>query len=124
MEGMSCLLQCRGITREAGISGATHYEVSAGLPRATVELAALYYISFLFTGQRTHADGVALWNSDGVINPPGSIDTAYEAYERWFRRVQELGLATAREQGLNPLEGTGLAWYGKSDGWSLATDRH
>ena len=110
---ISCLLKQRGNKEPARFSGATRPGVSQQLPSATIELAALYYISYLFTGNPQHGDGVALWNQDGVINPPGSADAAYTAYRIWFRRVRSLGLAEARKRRLDPLKGTALRWYGK-----------
>jgi hypothetical protein len=83
------------------------------LPQATVELASLYYVSYLFTGNYQHGDGIALWDRKGVINPPGGVDTAYASYRAWFKKVKSVELAEARKQHLDPLEGTNLYWYGK-----------
>ena len=110
---MQCLLRHQGNKRPARFGGVTKPEVSQLLPTPSVELASLYYISYLFTMDWEHGDGIALWNREGVINPSGSIDTAYLAYKTWFERVKSMGLAEARKQRLNPLEGTGLHWYGK-----------
>ena len=110
---IGCLLKNRGNRANALIGGATNLMVSALLPQATVELASLYYISYLFTGDYEHGDGIALWDDHGAINPPGSIDRAYDAYEAWYKRVKLLGIGVARKQHLNPLSGTNLKWYGK-----------
>ena len=110
---MECLLKNRGKRETARIYGATHFDVSQTLPPATIELASLYYISYLFTGNYQHGDGIALWDDHGVINPPGSIDHAYDAYKGWFKRVKTLGLVAAKKQHLDPLKGTNLKWYGK-----------
>ena len=82
------------------------------MPSASVEIAALYYISFLYTGLPDHADGIALQGADGSLNPPGSVDIAYKAYREWFVQVKIMGLATARNRQLSPLKGTHLRWYG------------
>ncbi len=113
VEAVACLLKHKGDHRLARFGGATNPGVSQILPGATIELAALYYISYIFTGNWHHADGVALWNEDGVINPPGAIERAYSSYAKWFKVVQSLGLSAARKKHLDPLEGTKLRWYGK-----------
>jgi hypothetical protein len=112
MTAIGCLLKNQGNRGVAGFGGATKYIVSQIVPQATVELASLYYISYLFTGNFQHGDGVALWNDHGVINPPGAIESAYKAYAAWFKRVKAMGIAEARKQHLDPLEGTTLRWYG------------
>jgi len=111
-EAISCLLQLQGDKRQARFGGVTRLEVSQILPTTTIELAALYYISYLYDGRWQHADGVALWNRNGVINPPGSVETAYMAYKKWFEKVKKIGLEAARKESLEPLKGTGLYWYG------------
>lgn len=110
---MGCLLKHRGDRRSARFSGATSSSVSQVLPDASIELASLYYISYLFTSNWQHGYGVALWNRDGVINPPGAVEAAYDSYSKWFTHVQTIGLATARKENLDPLQGTNLHWYGK-----------
>lgn len=111
---IECLLGCKGNKNPAKISGVTHAYVSEILPSATVELAALFYISYLYKANYTHADGIALKDKDGNINPPGSLEKAYASYEKWFKEVKEVGLQKAREMELDPLEGSGLIWYGNN----------
>ena len=108
------MLRHRGDKRVAGFGGATRFEVSQIFPPASVDLAALFYISYLFSGRWDHADGVALWNAHGEINPPGSIEIAYKGYQKWYKRVRLVGVAAAREKHLNPLDGTDLSWYGRN----------
>ena len=110
---IDCFLKHQGNKNRARFGGATNPRTSQMLPDATIELASLYYISYLFTTDWQHGDGVAMWNREGVINPPGSIDAAYAAYAAWFKRVKSLGLSEARKQRLDPLKDTGLHWYGK-----------
>jgi hypothetical protein len=113
MVAIGCLLKHRGDQRPARFRGATHYEVSQLLPAASIELASLYYISYLFTGNFQHGDGIAFWDQHGVINPPGACEIAYDAYSKWFEQVRSMGLAAARKKKLDPLQGTNLRWYGK-----------
>ncbi len=112
INAIECLLHAQGNRHEAKISGVTHDYISQTMPPASVELAALYYISFLFTGLPDHADGIALQGLDGSLNPPGSIDVAYKAYRKWFVQAKLMGLETARKLQLSPLKGTNLRWYG------------
>ena len=112
VEAISCLLHLKGDKRPARFSGVTSTNVSQMLPKATIELAALYYISYLYDGQWQHADGVALWNRKGEINLPGSIEKAYGAYEEWFSIVKTIGINTAKNRHMDPLKGTNLYWYG------------
>lgn len=109
---IECLLSARGDLSPARFGGATKQNVSQVLPPATIELAALYYISYLFSRDWQHASGVALWDDKGRINPSGAIPKAYSGYTKWLDRVKAKGLAESRVRRLNPLQGTGLRWYG------------
>jgi hypothetical protein len=111
-EAAECLLSAQGGTGPSEISGATTPNVSQVLPRASVQLAALYYLSFLFTENWSHASGIALWDDEGRINPEGSTQRAFAAYRTWLKEVKKVGLARAKKSGLNPLLGSGLLWYG------------
>jgi hypothetical protein len=111
MQAIQCLLTCRGNMKIAGFGGATRSEVSQSFPPATVELAALFYISYLFEGRWDHADGVALCDENS-INPEGAISAAYGGYLKWFAQIRKLGIAEARRRHLSPLSGTGFQWYG------------
>jgi len=113
LSAIGCLLRHQHDERPANFSGSTRPEVSQFFPDATIELASLYYISYLYTGNWLHGDAIALWNEGGEISPPGATITAYNAYDQWFKRVKTGGLASARKEHLDPLAGTGLAWYGK-----------
>jgi hypothetical protein len=111
LKAIECLLTCKGRKGQAAFGGVTRPDVSQMLPPATVEIAALFYISYLFEGRWDHADGVPL-RDEQRINPPGSVRLAYASYARWFNQVRKLGLAEARGRHLSPLQGTRLSWYG------------
>lgn len=113
IEAITCLLKCEGNKNPARFSGATHVYISQIFPQATIEVAALYYITYLFTGRWDHADGIALCDNNGTINPPKSIETAYGKYIEWFQKVKSIGIKAAREQKLDPLAGSGIHWYGE-----------
>ena len=98
IEAIGCLLQLGRDQRPARFGDATTVDVSQILPSATIELAALYYISHVYDGDWQHAGGVARWNGKGVMNPPGSNETAHAAYRKWFQRVKAIGI---RPRGAN-----------------------
>jgi len=105
-------MKSKGNKNPAGFSGATSPEVSEILPHATVEIAALYYISYLYEGSFQHAYGVSLVDKKGIYNSSNAVDIAYSAYHKWFKCIKSIGLAKAKEKHLDPLKGTGIYWYG------------
>ena len=111
LEGINCLLRLEGNKSEGLFSGATNFNVSEIFPPATVEICALYYISYLFNSDWTHANGIALYRKNGEINSDKSVRKAFVSYRRWFKKVKQLGLNEARKQKLNPLAGSGISWY-------------
>jgi len=77
-----------------------------------VEIAALFYASYIFYGKDWDhfATGIALME-DRKINSPETIKKAYKHYRKWFEKVKEIGLEEARIRGLDPLKGSGIGWY-------------
>jgi len=110
---IACLLESRGDTRPARFSGAMDERVSQTFDRATIEVAALYFISFIYEKKWDHGMAVAIDGPDGV-NTDKTIRDAYAAYRRWFVKVKRYGIADCRKRGIAPLRGTSLAWYGKA----------
>jgi hypothetical protein len=86
---------------------------------APINLAALYYISYLYTGNWKHGSAIALRGPEvESTDTPGlyatrqeAVHKAYASYRRWYEEVKRVGLPRAREKKLDPLEGTGLSWY-------------
>jgi len=77
-----------------------------------VEVAALYYISYLFTQKWDHADAIALVSTkEDRLATDDDVANAYEAYEKWFARIKTIGLTEARKQKLDPLAGIDIRWY-------------
>ena len=111
MEGIECLLRLEGNKNEANFSGVTNLEVSQFFEPATVEVGALYYVSYLYTGKWDHANAIALVDNNREPNAPKTVRRAYAAYRNWFQRVRKIGLAKARKIGLDPLKGKGVRWY-------------
>ena len=115
MEGIECLLMLEGDKSRGAFSGATSFSGPGGMPEATVEICALYYISVLFYEKYDHASAVVVhyenYEENQSLNSDGAVKTAFESYRKWFQKVKEIGLEEARKQKLNPLEGSGVVWY-------------
>lgn len=109
--GVQCLLDLKGAVHKSKIVGATRPDTSQVFESATVEIAALYYISYLFTGDWGHAGAAVLVDERGAWNTDESIQKAYKAYQAWFKNVKKISLKKARNQKLNPLKGSGVSWY-------------
>ena len=111
LAGIECLLKIEGNKHPAKFSGAVNDEVSQIFPRATADVAALYYISFLYYQKWEHANAIALRGPDGEVNKSDDIREAYRSYRKWFEQVKRVGLAKARELKLEPLKDTKVHWY-------------
>jgi hypothetical protein len=113
VEAINCFLALEGKHQPSKLQGATNPRVSQTFPPAPVEVAALYYISYLFKQKWDHADAIALVESGNIheFNPPDGVKRAYEYYRAWFKKVQRVGLAKAREMKLEPLDGKDVRWY-------------
>lgn len=110
MEGIGCLLSLEGRKGKGTFSGWQPH-VSQILPRATVEICALYYISYLYTQNWEHADGIALYGPNSGLSTDKGVELAYKSYRTWFRKLEEIGLEKARAQKFDPLTGSGVSWY-------------
>jgi hypothetical protein len=119
LKGIGCLLAAESDTNPAAFSGSIRFDISQTFAPAKVNLAALYAISYLYTGNFDHAAAVALrgegasfTDSRGNYVTKGSaIHKAYLAYRTWFKKVQAVGLTEALHSDLQPLRDTGLSWY-------------
>lgn len=120
LRAVHCLLQSKGDGRDGAISGVTSTAISQTFVRSRAELSALYMISYLYEGRIDHASAVAL-GGEGAASETAegryetrsaAIVQAYESYQGWFAKVCKVGLSKAKLNGLDPLEGTGLRWYG------------
>lgn len=116
---IGCLLNLENDRRASRIGGVTRLDVNQLFGEAPVRLAALYYISYLFTGNYKHAGAIALRGPGAesseshweYITSDDAIRKAYASYRRWLEKVKTVGLATARAHSMSPLEGTDLTWY-------------
>lgn len=111
MEAIDCLLQLEGDKRPAKFGGATNPHVSQTFKEpAAVEVAALYYISYLFYQKWDHGDVVALRNRKGEYNTPETVRKSYKTYRKWFGKIRKMGLEKARKLRLDPLADTNIYW--------------
>ncbi len=111
MTGIDCLLKMEGNKNRAFFSGAVSLYVSQSFENTPADVAALFYISYLYHQKWNHADAVALRGADGAVNTPEVVSAAYRGYKKWFTEVKRVGLAKAREMKLDPLKGTKVRWY-------------
>ncbi len=119
LEAMQCLLGAENDSRPAAFSGAVRLDVSQTFAPVQVNLAALYAISYIYTGHYDHAAAVALRGDNAsstdsrgnYVTKARAVRRAYAAYRGWFEKVRQQGLANARNAGLQPLQGSGLSWY-------------
>lgn len=119
MKAIQCLLGAENDLRPAAFSGATRPDISQTFAPARVNLAALYAVSYIYTGHYDHAGAVALRGDDAsytdamgnYVTKERAIHRAYRAYRTWFAKVRQIGLAKSEQLGLRPLHGTGLRWY-------------
>ena len=112
LEAIECLLKLKGRSSPSTFSSATvGYDLSQRFPPPTIEVAALYYASYLYHQNWHHAKAIILMDKEGKKNTKKSIQIAYERYQSWFEKVKGIGLEKAREQRLDPLNGMEVCWY-------------
>ena len=110
---IDCLLKSKDNRRPARFSGAVDDRVSQIFPPATVEVAALYFISVIYEKRWNHASAVAIDGPHGLNTKP-TVSEAYAAYRRWLELVKRDGIAACRKRKAAPLSGTRLHWYGNA----------
>lgn len=112
IKAVECLLKLKGNKSDsrfpyAGVS----FSLSERIPSPTVEVSALYYISYLYYQNFHHSRAMLLIDKEGYRNKESSIETAYKSYADWFEKIKKIGLKKARKQKLDPLAGSGVSWY-------------
>lgn len=112
MNGISTLLTFEGDKKTATFCGATDVGYNSPEVNCTVEVAALFYASYIFYGKGWNyfATGIALVEN-GKKNDPKTIKKAFKCYREWFEKIKKIGIEKAREEKLDPLKGTGIVWY-------------
>jgi len=119
LQAIECFLTLENDLRPAAFGGAVRLDVSQTFAPTHVNLAALYAISYVYSGQYDHAAAVALRgegasttdSSGKYVTKPAAVRKAYRFYRAWFANVRQIGLTHAHEKGLEPLESSGLTWY-------------
>lgn len=112
LRGVNCLLQLEGEKARSNVAGASRGNVSNLFGSTSIEVAALYYISYLFYRKWDHADAPFLVSkSDSKLNSDQTVARAYKAYRNWFQLVREIGLEEARRRKIDPLKGSRVSWY-------------
>lgn len=115
--GIECLIELKGDRNTARFTGYTNVSTSVSSrppvikKPATIEVAALYYASFVFYKDWGHAGSVRLFDPDTwKSNSSGNVKSAYKSYESWLINAKKIGLQKARELKVDPLEGSGIQW--------------
>lgn len=119
LNAIQCLLAEENDLRPGAFSGVTRLDVSQLFAPTRANLAALYAISYVYSGRFNHASAIALGGDNAshsdahhlYVTNASAVHKAYRAYRIWFSRVRQMGLAGAQQAGLQPLDGTGLHWY-------------
>ena len=114
MQGIECLLQLQGNRKTAKFGGAIRDEVSQTFAPASVEVAALYYATYLYYQSfDSFAKAVALRDNDNdeKFSDRKSVRKAFKYYRKWFKQVKLIGLEKARKQKLEPLKDKDVRWY-------------
>lgn len=112
LKGIECLLKLQGQKGLAKFGGASRNDVSQIFENPTVEVAALYYISFLYYQKWDHANAVALTDiKTGEVVKGDRVAEVYAYYKEWFKQVKQIGIDQARLKGLDPLKDKKIIWY-------------
>jgi hypothetical protein len=112
IHAINCLLTLEGKREPAKIGGVTRMDVSQVLPKVSVEIASLFYISYIYYGRWDHCNGIALVDEHGKRNSEASVKEAFSSYKKWFKTVKRIGIEKAKEMNLDPMDScTGVAWY-------------
>lgn len=106
-----CLLKLEKNKSASMMGGATRLDVSDTTGFVSIEVAALYYVSYLFWKDWEHARLMALTDGSGKRNDVETVEIAFKSYNDWFKRIKEIGLKKAREKKIDPLAGSGVRWY-------------
>lgn len=116
---IGCLLQLDADVRPTSSVGRMWVGAWLRFDTVPTNLAALYYISYLYTRNWKHGTAVALCgpgaqslrSRPNYATTQSSIHEAYRSYRHWYEQVKDIGIEEARAEKLDPLAGTSLYWY-------------
>jgi hypothetical protein len=111
VHGIRCLLKLEGRTDPALVYGATRFDTSQFFDSASVQVAALYYISYLFYDDWGHGGAVVLVDRSHGWNTDRSVHRAFASYRKSYRLLRKIGVDEMRRRKIDPLDNTGLRWY-------------
>ena len=120
LEAIKCLLSAEDDTRTSVFEMRGNSEWSQMYSAPSVNLAALWTISYIYTSDFNHSLAMALVGQDAAssdsngiyVTKQEAVHRAFRAYRVWYEKVKRIGLSRAQADNLDPLEGTGLCWYG------------
>ena len=120
---IECLLQLEGNKGMAAfgldpsprltLSGEHQGPVSILSTPISVEVAALYFVSYLYYQKWDHANLVVLIERDDsreIESSAENVRKAYGYYREWLERVKLIGIVKARELKIEPLKGKDVRW--------------
>lgn len=113
LKAMTCLIENKGNKSKANTGTASRSSKnSQRFASPTIEVVALYCISYLFYENSDFANAIALQQDDeDKINSRKALKIAFSSYNKWLKKVKEIGLEEARKQKLDPLADSGVSWY-------------
>jgi len=100
---IECMLSLEGRKECARISGATSFRQSFAPPPSSIEVAALFFIDYIYHGKWDFCNGIALVDENGQYNTGKSIVSAFAAHRRWFGLIKKFGLKVVIEMGIDPM---------------------
>lgn len=118
---ITCLLEFEGNKNMAAfgrdpsprLTGPSQGPTSIFSTPITAEVAALYFISYLYYQKWDHASLVVLVNRDDsreLESSDENVRKAYGYYREWFERVKAIGIVKARELKIEPLKDKDVRW--------------
>jgi len=118
---ITCLLEFEGNKNIAAfgrdpnprLTGPSRGPTSIFSTPITAEVAALYFISYLYYQKWDHASLVVLIDRDDsreIESSEENVKKAYGYYREWFERVKAIGIVKARKLKIEPLKGKDVQW--------------
>jgi hypothetical protein len=113
------LLTFKGDTDRCAI-GIKNYELRSsntdigGAKYYSIQVEALFIINQIYFDEPfLYSNYPLLEGKDGKIESikGRTIDKAFKAYENWFKRIQKMGFAKAKQKKIEPLTGSDVHWY-------------